>query len=195
MCAAVDCKLCGETTKRHAVLCKDCGLVAHVRCSEFAPLPCDLRSQLLGYGHGPAKAVVRPALHASASSSSNSFNFGLHILPSAFHRARKTKAVPASPSTLSDPRGTNEARPTVSSTHRGDSCSSFGPSASGASADMHDPFSALQSPDANSSEPAQAHDRRMRTEPLSKSTLSKLQRRASHSRAHSASTKDQCLIQ
>ncbi|BGP45030.1 Protein kinase of the Mitotic Exit Network [Rhodotorula kratochvilovae] len=45
---AIDCKICGEQTKRHAVLCKDCGLISHARCKEFAP-SCDLRAQLLGF--------------------------------------------------------------------------------------------------------------------------------------------------
>ncbi|GAA5980311.1 hypothetical protein JCM10908_001610 [Rhodotorula pacifica] len=43
---AVGCRICGEQTRRHAVLCKDCGLIAHSRCQEFAP-SCDLRASLL----------------------------------------------------------------------------------------------------------------------------------------------------
>lgn len=39
--SAVDCKLCHEPTKKHAVLCQDCGLIAHSRCSEWAPVPCE----------------------------------------------------------------------------------------------------------------------------------------------------------
>ncbi|BGP53047.1 Protein kinase of the Mitotic Exit Network [Rhodotorula sphaerocarpa] len=42
---AVECRLCGEQTKRHAVLCKNCGLISHSRCREFAP-GCDLHAQL-----------------------------------------------------------------------------------------------------------------------------------------------------
>lgn len=44
--SAVDCRLCGEPTKRHAVLCKHCGLISHARCQEFAPA-CESRAQLL----------------------------------------------------------------------------------------------------------------------------------------------------
>ncbi|TNY21708.1 hypothetical protein DMC30DRAFT_185015 [Rhodotorula diobovata] len=43
---ALTCKVCGEQTKRHAVLCQDCGLISHARCKTFAP-SCDLRAQLL----------------------------------------------------------------------------------------------------------------------------------------------------
>jgi hypothetical protein len=42
----VNCRLCGESSSRLAVLCKECGLIAHSRCREFAP-PCDLRTNLL----------------------------------------------------------------------------------------------------------------------------------------------------
>lgn len=42
----MNCRLCGESSSRLAVLCKECGLIAHSRCREFAP-PCDLRTNLL----------------------------------------------------------------------------------------------------------------------------------------------------
>ncbi|SCZ90768.1 BZ3500_MvSof-1268-A1-R1_Chr1-3g02231 [Microbotryum saponariae] len=72
---AIDCRLCDERTKRQAVLCSQCGLVAHIRCAEFAP-ECDLRS-LLEYQapkpRGPRTStysVVRP------ESPSMAFNLG-----------------------------------------------------------------------------------------------------------------------
>ncbi|SGY32139.1 BQ5605_C002g01322 [Microbotryum silenes-dioicae] len=72
---AIDCRLCDEQTKRQAVLCSQCGLVAHTRCAEFAP-ECDLRS-LLDYQasnlRGPRSltySVIRP------ESPSMAFNLG-----------------------------------------------------------------------------------------------------------------------
>ncbi|GAA6035315.1 hypothetical protein JCM8097_008813 [Rhodosporidiobolus ruineniae] len=41
---AIDCKICGDTTRRHAVLCSSCGLVLHQRCREFAPDCAPLRA-------------------------------------------------------------------------------------------------------------------------------------------------------
>ncbi|GAA5842311.1 hypothetical protein JCM9279_005341 [Rhodotorula babjevae] len=57
---ALICKVCGEQTKRHAVLCQECGLISHSRCKEFAP-SCDLRAQLLG--------LSAPSINPSTSSS------------------------------------------------------------------------------------------------------------------------------
>ncbi|GAA5940349.1 uncharacterized protein JCM15063_002609 [Sporobolomyces koalae] len=80
---AVECKLCGETTKRHAVLCSQCGLVSHRRCVEFAPT-CDLRAQLLGQ-------VKYPLYPAASSPPSSSFSFS-DYLP-AFGKTRRARLV------------------------------------------------------------------------------------------------------
>lgn len=55
---AIECKLCHKPVKKYAVLCEDCGLICHATCKEFAPFPCDLRSQLLGLAM-PSSDVVR----------------------------------------------------------------------------------------------------------------------------------------
>lgn len=97
--AAIECKLCGEHTKRHAVLCKDCGLICHQRCSEFAPLPCDLRSQLLSFSrdflpHG-SRTPLSSSLPTPASplASANGFISAV-ILP---FKARRSKTSPPPP--------------------------------------------------------------------------------------------------
>ncbi|GAA5890154.1 hypothetical protein JCM8208_002718 [Rhodotorula glutinis] len=59
---AIICKVCGEQTKRHAVLCQECGLISHSRCKEFAP-SCDRRAQLFGL----STPAFRPSSTASAS--------------------------------------------------------------------------------------------------------------------------------
>ncbi|KAM0792997.1 hypothetical protein ACM66B_000492 [Microbotryomycetes sp. NB124-2] len=41
---AIMCRLCEETTKKHSVLCRECGLIAHARCSPLAP-SCSKESQ------------------------------------------------------------------------------------------------------------------------------------------------------
>ena len=48
---AVQCKICREPVKKHAVLCEECGLVCHARCAGQAPSPCNLRAQLLLFQH------------------------------------------------------------------------------------------------------------------------------------------------
>ncbi|GAA5997736.1 hypothetical protein JCM5350_000713 [Sporobolomyces pararoseus] len=87
---AVTCKLCGESTKRHAVLCSTCGIISHRRCTEFAP-SCDLRAQLLG-----PKIPLYPAATISsiAPASSTSFSF-TDYLPG-FNKSRRPKARPTS---------------------------------------------------------------------------------------------------
>ncbi|GAA5936169.1 hypothetical protein JCM1841_000994 [Sporobolomyces salmonicolor] len=86
---AVECKLCGEQTKRHAVLCRDCGLVAHRRCTEFAPT-CDLRAQLLGHLPHPLyrATTIASAVPAGPTASPSSFSL-TDYLP--FGKARRPK--------------------------------------------------------------------------------------------------------
>ncbi|GAA5910961.1 hypothetical protein JCM5296_005675 [Sporobolomyces johnsonii] len=97
---AVECKLCGEQTKRHAVLCRDCGLVAHRRCTEFAPT-CDLRAQLLGHVPHPLYRATTIASTAPAGPTPSASSFSLtDYLP--FGKARRPKPTP-SPSDSSIP--------------------------------------------------------------------------------------------
>ncbi|BGO96869.1 putative Cell division control protein 15 (putative) [Rhodotorula toruloides] len=104
---AVDCKICGEPTKRHAVLCKDCGLIAHSRCKEFAST-CDLRAQLLAFAaaHSGTSLARFPTLQAvaspptPASSTPPSFAFA-DYLP--FSKSRRPK--------LSSPTSTTSRTP------------------------------------------------------------------------------------
>ncbi|CEQ39001.1 SPOSA6832_00459 [Sporobolomyces salmonicolor] len=86
---AVECKLCGQQTKRHAVLCRDCGLVAHRRCTEFAPT-CDLRAQLLGHLPHPLyrATTIASAVPAGPTASPSSFSL-TDYLP--FGKARRPK--------------------------------------------------------------------------------------------------------
>ena len=46
---AVICRVCLQNVKKSAVLCEQCSLICHQRCSPNAPPTCDLRSQLLLY--------------------------------------------------------------------------------------------------------------------------------------------------
>ena len=55
-CAAIDCRICHQQVRKYAVLCEECGLICHAKCKEFAPVPCDLRSQLLGFAPMAPKA-------------------------------------------------------------------------------------------------------------------------------------------
>lgn len=43
------CRVCLLNVKKSAVLCSECSLIAHSKCSPNAPPTCDLRSQLLLY--------------------------------------------------------------------------------------------------------------------------------------------------
>ena len=47
--SAVICRVCLQSVKKSAVLCEQCSLIAHARCSANAPPTCDLRAQLLLY--------------------------------------------------------------------------------------------------------------------------------------------------
>ncbi|KAK4702378.1 hypothetical protein P7C70_g3845, partial [Phenoliferia sp. Uapishka_3] len=87
---AVDCKLCHEPTKRHAVLCKECGLISHSRCSEFAPLPCDLRSQLVNYSKSyvPPRPTAASPANSPPATGASAFAMAV-ILP--FSHMRRTK--------------------------------------------------------------------------------------------------------
>ncbi|GJN91852.1 hypothetical protein Rhopal_004875-T1 [Rhodotorula paludigena] len=89
---AIDCKICGESTKRHAVLCTSCGLISHARCKEFAPV-CDLRTQLFGPSASstqPLPPFARfPTMPSSTSSSPSSFAI-TDLLP--FSKARRAKS-------------------------------------------------------------------------------------------------------
>lgn len=98
--AALICKVCGEQTKRHAVLCQECGLISHSRCKEFAP-SCDLRAQLLGLStpnvssSTSASPLARfPTLPTSPSSPTGTSFALADYLP--FRNSRRPK-----PSTLS----------------------------------------------------------------------------------------------
>jgi len=88
--SAVECKLCGEHTKRHAVLCSRCGLVSHRRCTEFAPT-CDFRGQLLGQ--------IRHPLYPAATFSSTSpppAPFSLTDYIPGFSKSRRPRPTPSS---------------------------------------------------------------------------------------------------
>ncbi|KAI0953922.1 hypothetical protein AcV7_007316 [Taiwanofungus camphoratus] len=45
----VICRVCLQNVKKSAVLCEQCSLIAHLKCSPHAPPTCDLRAQLLLY--------------------------------------------------------------------------------------------------------------------------------------------------
>jgi len=45
----VICRVCNQSVKKSAVLCEQCSLISHVKCSQNAPPTCDLRTQLLLY--------------------------------------------------------------------------------------------------------------------------------------------------
>ncbi|GAA5940863.1 hypothetical protein JCM10213_007988 [Rhodosporidiobolus nylandii] len=96
---AIECKVCGEQTKRHAVLCKDCGLISHSRCKDWAPT-CDLRAQLLGLRHpiplAPTLSIA-PSIGPHPTASPSSFNLS-DYLP--FGKSRRPK--PPTPSSSHD---------------------------------------------------------------------------------------------
>lgn len=46
---AVICRVCNQGVKKSAVLCEQCSLICHSKCSPNAPPTCDLRAQLLLY--------------------------------------------------------------------------------------------------------------------------------------------------
>jgi len=47
--------------------CEDCGLICHTRCTEFAPLPCDLRAQLMNYAREASSSSPLGPLPLSAT--------------------------------------------------------------------------------------------------------------------------------
>ncbi len=49
--AAVLCRVCMESVKKHAVVCEECSLIAHSKCKGNAPPTCGLRAQLLQYAN------------------------------------------------------------------------------------------------------------------------------------------------
>ncbi|PWN46866.1 Pkinase-domain-containing protein [Violaceomyces palustris] len=74
---AVQCKICREPVKKHAVLCEECGLVCHARCAGLAPSSCSLRAQLLMFQHRAsveqsrgASPAPQPAAVGAASATS-----------------------------------------------------------------------------------------------------------------------------
>ncbi len=56
----MQCKVCHERTKRHAVLCEECGFLCHASCADQAPMPCNLRAQLLLASKRLASAPAPP---------------------------------------------------------------------------------------------------------------------------------------
>ncbi|CAB4392721.1 unnamed protein product [Rhizophagus irregularis] len=45
----VTCKICQSTVKKHAVMCEECNMVCHTKCSPNAPFPCTLNNHLIRY--------------------------------------------------------------------------------------------------------------------------------------------------
>ncbi|GAA5831379.1 hypothetical protein JCM11251_004003 [Rhodosporidiobolus azoricus] len=91
---AIDCRICGEPTRRHAVLCKDCGCIAHRRCKDFAP-PCDLRAQVLGTATRPMPIPMSRNLSHAPSVAHTPSSFALtDFLP--FGKSRRPKPTPTS---------------------------------------------------------------------------------------------------
>ncbi|GBC06613.1 hypothetical protein RclHR1_06970004 [Rhizophagus clarus] len=45
----VACKICHNTVKKHAVMCEECNMVCHTKCSPNAPFPCSLNNHLIRY--------------------------------------------------------------------------------------------------------------------------------------------------
>lgn len=101
--SAIECKLCHKPVKKYAVLCEDCGLICHASCKEFAPVPCDLRSQLLGLSIPPSFAAQQaatqalgvsvPTMEPSPLTSPSQFAFHSKF---GIGKARRPKASPAS---------------------------------------------------------------------------------------------------
>lgn len=109
---AIECKLCHKSVRKYAVLCEDCGLICHASCKEFAPMPCDLRSQLLGLSippsftsqqpTSPALGVSVPTMEPSPLSSPAQFAFHSKF---GIGKGRKPKASPASEDAPSSAEG------------------------------------------------------------------------------------------
>lgn len=63
---AVVCRVCQTTIKKSAVLCSECSLISHPKCTVNAPPTCNLREQLLLFAHyaekgNPATLYSNPA--------------------------------------------------------------------------------------------------------------------------------------
>ncbi|KDN40353.1 hypothetical protein K437DRAFT_270014 [Tilletiaria anomala UBC 951] len=80
----LQCRICKEKVKKHAVLCEECGLLCHASCANQAPLPCNLRAHLLlasarpsadlGRVTSPAPSLT-PSMPQSPAFSPVSFRF------------------------------------------------------------------------------------------------------------------------
>lgn len=68
---AVQCKICRELVRRHAVLCEECGLICHASCARRVAAPCNLRAQLLMLA-GHSRHSVEAARTVSPSPSRES---------------------------------------------------------------------------------------------------------------------------
>jgi hypothetical protein len=67
---AVLCRVCLQSVKRSAVLCEECGLIAHARCAADAPASCDIRAQLLLYSqYSQASFISTPTESNSPAAS------------------------------------------------------------------------------------------------------------------------------
>ena len=44
---AITCRVCSQPVKKHAVICAECNLIAHARCSSSAPATCVIRAHFL----------------------------------------------------------------------------------------------------------------------------------------------------
>ncbi|SCV68687.1 BQ2448_808 [Microbotryum intermedium] len=95
---AIDCRLCDEQTKRQAVLCSQCGLVAHARCADFAP-ECDLRSLLEYQAPRPRGPQTSTCSSGRPESPSMAFNLG-EKLPFIRFAKRPTAVAMSSSSSL-----------------------------------------------------------------------------------------------
>lgn len=93
---AVQCKICKEPVKKHAVLCEDCGLICHASCARRASSPCNLRAQLLLFA---ANAQNNGQRHGSID-----FARGSSPAPSlALSMSGASSPSPAPPSPLTTP--------------------------------------------------------------------------------------------
>lgn len=93
---AVQCKICKEPVKKHAVLCEDCGLICHASCARRASTPCNLRAQLLLFASAASNNGQR---HASID-----FARGASPAPSlALSMSGASSPSPVPPSPLATP--------------------------------------------------------------------------------------------
>ncbi|CAG8446209.1 8918_t:CDS:2 [Funneliformis mosseae] len=45
----VECRICHNTVKKHVVMCEECNMVCHSKCSPEAPWPCSLQNRAIRY--------------------------------------------------------------------------------------------------------------------------------------------------